>query len=95
MRVNTPSVMTSSLARGLSDLGIEADSMADCCAHLFAQAASHAARGAKRCQAAGHNEKDLAPCKPRLIEQHKRQARRLARAGRRDQHHMGALASAA
>ena len=91
MRVNTPSVTTSMRVRG-RDLRAEAHPEADGLADRLAERLRHALRRGAGGEAARFQHDDLAARHPRLVEQYERDARRLARARRRDEHRARSLA---
>ena len=68
------------------DEALQAHTQADGLADLFAERRGHARRGGARGEAARLEDDELFRPGPRLLEERERDARRLARAGRGDQH---------
>ena len=74
------------------DQALQAHAQADRLADLLAEVSRHARGGGARGEAARLQHDDLAGAGPGLVQQRERNPRRLARAGRRDEH--GAIARA-
>ena len=80
--------------RRLADLAVEAGGIADGRARLLAALARHEFGGGAGGEAARDEQQDLAAVRPGLVEQRRRDPRRLAGAGRRDQQRARAVARA-
>ncbi len=80
-----PSV-TTSMRVARRDFRAEAHAQADRLADLLAERRRHASRRRARGEPSRLQHEDLFARRPGLVDQHQRHARRLAGAGRRDQH---------
>ena len=73
-------------ARAGANQALQAHAQPDRLADFLAEARGHSRRGGARGQAARLQHDDLAVRRERFVEQRERNPRRLARAGRRDEH---------
>ncbi len=79
-------------ARAGRDQTLQAHAQADRLSDLFIKRRGHAGRGGAGGEPARLEQEEFFPRRPRLVEERQRDARRLARAGRSDQHRARACA---